>query len=612
MKWFAPIALAACCVVRGALVNAQTAHVAEVIGARADAYEVASIGDRTWVATSGGVVVMRGDRVVRTLTVRDGLMGMRARSLSRVGTDVWVGGVDGATRFESVDGDAPRAAETIAIPRVQRVASLEGTLFVATAGHGLLRRANGETRFTSVQIGRTPAFMHVSDLLADGASLWISTAGAGVLRLDARGRVVDRIGARAGLPSDLAWQMVRDGERLLVATSAGIAVIRGHRVDRAARETAATATLRIPDVRSIARDNASLYASTFGAGVVRFDNAHARFVAIADAPDNTRALAVDGNGIVVTSRDGAVRFDSRGARSTLLEGGLPSSDITALTEAFGALWIGTFDRGLARRNPDGSIDAMRIALDRWHIDPRVNDLARTQDAAHAERLWIATDRGLFVHDGRSFVPVIESHAPAREHITALHVDAHGTLWVAGSDGLFALDPARDTWTHVDGPDAEWMHPLGAVTTDANGTVWAGGLHGLFEIDPHAARITRHAVATGELPVDWITAIAPVANGIVAGTYHGGIVWFGAAHASVEREGASLPSGWVNPHALAVVDGTVWFGALDRGLVVGTAGHWRALTIASGLPGNDVTAIASAGGDALWIGTRAGLARVERH
>jgi ligand-binding sensor domain-containing protein len=308
-----------------------------------------------------------------------------------------------------------------------------------------------------------------------------------------------------------------------------------------------------------------------------------------------------------------VRIDASGAITNVVEGGLPSADVTALAPAFGSLWIGTFDHGLARRDRDGSVHEVTEATSRWHVDARINDLARTLDDAHGERLWIATDRGLFVHDGRSFVPVVDRDGPGDRHVSALHVDDAGTLWAAGSEGLFSLRAAAQSWSQLPIDDPYGMRPLGAVTTDARGTVWAGGLHGLFEIDAHSGHVVRHAVSTSELPVDWVTSVARTASGIVAGTYHGGIVWVADAGVTIEREArGALPTGWVNPHALAVIDGVVWFGSLDRGLVVGARSRWRAFTLANGLPGNDVTAISPNDDGSVWIGTRAGLVRVERH
>lgn len=60
--------------------------------------------------------------------------------------------------------------------------------------------------------------------------------------------------------------------------------------------------------------------------------------------------------------------------------------------------------------------------------------------------------------------------------------------------------------------------------------------------------------------------------------------------------------WVNPGALAVVADRVLVGTLEAGL-------WMDGIRMSGLPDEDVTAIAATAGG-LWIATRGGLARLD--
>ena len=601
------IACAIVLTVHGAI--AQTPEVLEVVGASTDAYELAAWGDRVVVATSGGVALLREGRVERLLTARDGLPGLRFRTVSVVDAGVWVGGVDGAARLEIATDGNVRVAEHNDLPRVQRVVNWNGALYFATAGRGLLQWIPGAHAPVSIALGHSPAFMHVTDLMVDGDVLWAATAGGGVVGINARGTVAHRIGTRAGMPSDLVWHLARDNDRLIVATADGLAFIRIHRIDTTPAEIAASHQLDVPDVRSLAVTPRGLVVATWGGGASRFDARAHRFTRIEHAPQ-PRSILARTDGLYVSHDHGVTRIAPDGSTRAWLDTGLPSSDLTALTPAFGALWIATFDHGLARRDADGSVHGVDEAVTRWHIDPRVNDLARTRDEHGDERLWIATDRGLFVYDGRSFVPVIERGAPGPMHVTALHVDARGTLWLAGTDGLFHRDGT--TWTHYAGDATLPMQPLGAVTTDARGIVWAGGLHGLFALDPATGTIAHHTVSRGELPVDWVTSITPTREGIAVGTYHGGVVWSDGTHFVIEREGGSMPSGWVNPHAMREINGAVWFGALDRGLVVGHRGHWHGLTLANGLPGNDVTAVLDAGDGTTWVATRAGLARIAAH
>jgi hypothetical protein len=110
-------------------------------------------------------------------------------------------------------------------------------------------------------------------------------------------------------------------------------------------------------------------------------------------------------------------------------------------------------------------------------------------------------------------------------------------------------------------------------------------------------------------VDWVTALARHGDGIVAGTYHGGLSWLEGSDFHIEREAHGLPAGWVNPHAMRRIGDAYFVGTLERGLVVGSRGAWSHLTVRDGLPSDDVTDVLPDGQGRAWVATRGGLARV---
>jgi ligand-binding sensor domain-containing protein len=286
---------------------------------------------------------------------------------------------------------------------------------------------------------------------------------------------------------------------------------------------------------------------------------------------------------------------------------LPSLDITSLVRAFGVLWLGTYNHGLARWE-EGNLT--EVTTERWNMDRRINDLAVTGGGTDRERLWVATDRGLYWHDGRRFVRVVDNQGPGRQHTTSLFVDTDGeTLWVTSSRQVCRHHRGR--WQAWGGDQSLPLVNLHSVTRSGAGHLWLGSLHGLYRFDPEGGEFTRHSVATGALPVDWVTALLPWGRGLVAGTYHGGLSWFDGQRFTLEREGPGgpMPSGWVNPHSLRWHNDWLWVGTLDRGLVVGRAGQWYHLRRTDGLPSDDVTAILPDGPDGAWVSTRGGLARV---
>jgi ligand-binding sensor domain-containing protein len=407
----------------------------------------------------------------------------------------------------------------------------------------------------------------------------------------------------------MVWDLEPDGERMLVATlsGGGVAGADGG-VERRARETVVSARLPVRDVRSVVRNGGAVWVATFGGGVHRIVGGRARPVPVRGEVTHTHALAVGEGGVLVAHTGGLARADGDGRLAAVATGGLPSADVTSLARAFGALWVGTFDRGLARIGPSGRVEPQERALERWGVDRRVNDLSVTRGVRGRETLWIATDRGLFWHDGRRFAPALDAGAPGRQHVTSLHVDRADALWVTSTRQLSRYRDGR--WHAWSGDPSFPVVQLHAVTTDASGRVWVGSLHGLYRFDPARGRFERHTTSSGALPVDWVTAVQPWGDGIVAGTYHGGLVWYDGARFRIEREGrAGIPAGWVNPHAMRWIDGKLYVGTLERGLVVGRSGGWTRLGVADGLPSDDVTDILPAGDGTTWVATRGGLARL---
>jgi ligand-binding sensor domain-containing protein len=639
----AVLALAALLTLVASAADAQPSYrVVSTVGATAETYDVLAIGSRSFAATSGGLVVREGASV-RVLGVREGLPGARARSLSLVDGSLYVGTLEGLAELDAATLDVKR---TFPIRRVRRVLDFGGVRWAV--GYEGLRRLDEPAR--SVSLGSSHARERLTDALVvrgeAGDELLVASAGAGVLRVGSDARVLGRLTARSGLPDDTVHVLARHGDDVLVGTFGGLAVVRAGAVVRAHPLARASDRLPVRDVRAIAVHDGEVFVATFGAGVHRLSGRVEGY----DGARDAFALASSEAGLLVGHREGLARLDgARGSRLVALsDRSLPSADVTALARAFGALYVGTFDRGLVRLRDDGRVESLEGQLARWHVDGRINDLAVTSRGG--ERLWIATDRGLFWHDGRRFVPVDHARGPGRTHVTSLHVDPRGALWVtssrvlarwSGGEASSAADPAdREASSAADPADPEnwegWgidalsvtlatgggdverfpvqqLHAVHVVADPrgaAHDEVWVGSLHGLYRFEPSTARLHRHTVSSGALPVDWVTALATIDGALVAGTYHGGLSWKRGDRFAHETERDGLPAGWVNPHAIVAHGGALHVGTLERGLLVGTRGAWRHYTTRDGLPSDDVTAMLPER-DGIWVGTRGGLVWMER-
>jgi ligand-binding sensor domain-containing protein len=137
-------------------------------------------------------------------------------------------------------------------------------------------------------------------------------------------------------------------------------------------------------------------------------------------------------------------------------------------------------------------------------------------------------------------------------------------------------------------------------------VLAGTLGGISILD-HERVVTNYTTSTSGLRHNWISAIVPVDNEWMIGTYGAGVM---RLNESGKFETFDIGSGKfeVNPNAMLVTEHHVYAGSLGHGLYSYNreSGKWN--IVSQGLPSTNVTALASGNGY-IYIGTDNGLVRV---
>lgn len=293
-----------------------------------------------------------------------------------------------------------------------------------------------------------------------------------------------------------------------------------------------------------------------------------------------RALAFDRSGTLwIGTQAGVYRFDPAAQPFRHISGDpdrsdrLRSSSISALVEdTRGRLWVGTYGGGLHRFDPDlGSV--RRYCADRS-----------------------------------------ASHDCPGAVIWHLHLDAAGTLWIAG-ECLWSLDPATDRVQLRLGPDELPDEGLAYIAEGPSGTLWLAGFdRNLYRYLPAAGSLDRVDVS-GEPSLEWTD---PRIDGILV---DGGFLWlatgswlgrFDPSTGALERipiasaSGAPLRSQglWaMHPDR----EGRFWLGTSNGLFVFDPAGRsFDAWTTHDGLPGSVVYSILEDVEGRLWLGTNQGL------
>ena len=117
-------------------------------------------------------------------------------------------------------------------------------------------------------------------------------------------------------------------------------------------------------------------------------------------------------------------------------------------------------------------------------------------------LWIGDDRGISVyalHDTVAhLVRRIDGSSFGDATIGALHADSLHRMWVATDRGIFVFD--QDQWSHIDRTSGLVWNDVntGAFLLDPDGTAWIGTSAGATQIHPGLRRTTAPALRPDEL------------------------------------------------------------------------------------------------------------------
>jgi ligand-binding sensor domain-containing protein/signal transduction histidine kinase len=156
----------------------------------------------------------------------------------------------------------------------------------------------------------------------------------------------------------------------------------------------------------------------------------------------------------------------------------------------GFMWFGT-QYGLYRFDGYGHIAFSADPTDR-HQPGGIFVYAIRKD--RAGRLWISTDGGLDVFDPRTgtFRRLHYAVTSAVPLVQAFYEDPQGLMWLATTGGLYALDAEGNVRSHFHAdptnPTALASTALSFATRDRAGTLWIAGSAGLEAIDPASGRV----------------------------------------------------------------------------------------------------------------------------
>lgn len=610
-------------------------------------YAARSDGRGVWLGTGRGVSYFDGD-AWQTLTPPSDLPSATVYELLSLDGALWAATAEGIGRFDGA-WQTIDSADGLAADDVRALAQDDaGTLWAAHANPLLglsYRGADGAWQTLTCRLDAPPSRSVSAGALAPDGTVWFATDN-GLAHFD--GRQWGHLTTADGLPDNHvnALAIAADG-RVWAGTDRGLA--RG--------EAGAWRMVTPEPVTQLALSPAGAVWVVSNGRIAQLTDDALQFV---PAPGDTvvRAIVATDDALWAATPDGAARFDDRGWRFYTTDDGLPSSDVTAVArDAAGHVWASSSVGGEAvdfaifdgerwrphpnRRpqaeklvynivrdvlpTPDGIWVATahglsRLANGAWtgysddlfpNAVPDVRQLAFADDS-----VWLGTDQGLAMFDGREWAIFGGMHGQMSPGISAMAVAPDGSLWLAAenfSGGLRVYD--GENWRIV--PTLRGESQLAAMAFDANGRLWATGerldTRELFfgYYDATAGGWVWQLPGTQPFPVS-VMAFAP-----------DGRLWLGAADGQglvvrdVDPGGAVDAGGALGeivathttpaaPSALAFgPDGRVWVGSEGQ-LYAWDGRSWSIMDVP--LPFlSHISAIKIAPDGSLWVGTDQGAA-----
>ncbi len=276
--------------------------------------------------------------------------------------------------------------------------------------------------------------------------------------------------------------------------------------------------------------------------------------------------------------------------------GLPEDTVQALAESSnGLLWIGTTG-GLARF--DGT--HMQIYGQGTAQPLSVNSIFCVTLGKDGS-LWAGTEGGGLLRLRGDKLKVYSARDGLTEgFVRTVFEDDRGRVWVGTDDGLFVLEGER-----LRRVDQGAIAPMGvhSITEDRNHRIWAGG-SGLIAIDPDG-----HA---RDFPLPGIYSENTVKRILET---RDGTLWVGTVGGLQRLEDGrfrTVPGIHATVRSLLQTsDGTLWIGTIGEGLWTFQDGRLARVSGPGFLPSDTVLSIFEDDQRQIWIGTQAGLVRLNK-
>ena len=174
--------------------------------------------------------------------------------------------------------------------------------------------------------------------------------------------------------------------------------------------------------------------------------------------------------------DGLFKYRGNPFASYGIDDGLTSQFIHGiLRDSNNTLWIGSKDGGLYKYET-GHFTQYNNKQDGLKAN-KVSDIYEFAKGT----LWLATDSGLVIFNGKKFVTGTDSSGVFKHLINCFYKDSKNNIWIGGNDEIFKYDGKKFTHYPIKGRRENLQ--VWTFVEDLKGTLWIGSyLGGLIKYD----------------------------------------------------------------------------------------------------------------------------------
>jgi len=287
-------------------------------------------------------------------------------------------------------------------------------------------------------------------------------------------------------------------------------------------------------------------------------------------------------------------------RSYTVRDGLADTSVQGLLETASGNLLSISSHGLS------VFDTLNLSWKHWPVEDSLGiNTIYTARVDHQGNLWLGTDDGLRVNDGKRWKSFTPANSPVTQAVSLIYIGRDGNLWLGGHNEV--IEYTGHNW-RVHSLDEKKIHILHPAYQDVSGRLWIedkSDRGAYILVDGRFVRMDKN-------------------NGMLEGTIwdikgdRDGNVWF-----AVYNQGVSLL-----PHSPFSIfrgehynGGNMVFDCLidsRQDIWVGTdiflsrydGRRWKSYQIQDGVPGPLVFCLAEDSSGGIWCGTDRGVARFD--